>query len=448
MELTQINSFKEFVSSPVNNREKYEVSIIINQILNSTDSNKVWLEMILDFLNNNDENKHYSQYYFPHKESDENRKGNYHLISTKEDLPTSITDEEVRILKKYNAQPQFILYEFEENSSLSSSDFASRTRTLKKVLESIGISNEVKEHLYNLIFCKVKEKILKEQQERIIEQQKSVLSKENIESLFKNRDFQYILKAVSKCNETMNSELLNLISLSAQDLLSNPNANELDKEQLTELIKKTGCYPGNLERMNYKELIDFYNNCIIKNCEEILIQIILISSKNYECFGHILEQLYNSKNSNVRLHCCGKGDYTKFLSDLSPRVAKVANIRYDFNKKWTSLSDDDIEKQRIIFLTSAVENGYIFGYESDTYLKEEETEVYFIGKLVEETSGYLIIDKDIIETINDRRIFANVINELIKQGKITLKDEMLPECFKKENKLFQEQSGLVLTKKR
>ena len=152
MELTQINSFKELVSSPVNEREKFEVSKIINEILNSTATNNEWIKMILDYLNDNDKDNHYNHYYFSHKDSGGARKGNYHIISTEEDLPISITDEDVQILKKYNAKLNYILYEFEERYSLSALDFSSRTRTLKSVLDSIGLSKDVKEHLYNLVY--------------------------------------------------------------------------------------------------------------------------------------------------------------------------------------------------------------------------------------------------------------------------------------------------------
>ena len=62
------------------------------------------------------------------------------------------------------------------------------------------------------------------------------MNNQNIELLFKNLDFSYILKAVSKCAEDSNVELLNLIYFNAHNLLMNPNGSEFDKEQLMELM--------------------------------------------------------------------------------------------------------------------------------------------------------------------------------------------------------------------
>ena len=448
MELTQFNSFKELISTPVNESEHKEILRMINEIYYTSYSNEVWIGVILDFLNDNNEDKYYNEYYLEPERSYKTRKCMYHIISTEENLPYSISDEEVLILKKFNAQPQFILYDFEDKTSTTPFEHLYQNRTLKKVLESIGMTKELEEHLCEFCFYKVKEKMEKEKQEIIIEQQKSILSKENIELLFKNHDFKYILEAVWKCDQNLNIELLNFISINTQKLMSNPTANIFNKEQLKELIKKTHKIPGHMSTMNYEELVEWYNDDIVKYCEQILTDIVLISCDNYEYFGHILEQLYKNENANVRLYCCANGDYTKFLNDPSPRVAKVANIRDNFDKKWNTLSDNDNEKQRINFLVSACQNGKIGYFNYDVLIKDaaDKSSISFRSVLFDETKSSRIFDNDILCTIGDERILADTINELIKQGELILNYDMVPDCFRNEIEQ-KEQNNSVLAKK-
>lgn len=447
MELTQFNSFKELISTPVNESEHKEILRMKDEIYYTSYSNEIWIGVILDFLNNNNEDKYYSEYYLNPEGSYKTRKCMYHIISTQEDIPSSITDEEVLILKKFNAQPQFILYDFEDKTSTTPFDHLYQNRTLKKVLESIGMTKELKEHLCEFCFNRVKKEQIKKQQEEIIEQQKRVLSKENIELLFKNHDFKYILEAVWKCNQNLNVELLNFISINAQKLMSNPNANIFNKEQLKELIKKTHKIPGHMSTMNYEELVEWYNDDIVKYCEQILTDIVLISCDNYEYFGHILEQLYKNENANVRLYCCANGDYTRFLNDPSQRVVKVANIRDNFDKKWNSLSDN--EKERINFLVSASKNGKIgyFNYDVLIIDADDKSRISFQSGLFKETKSSRIFDNDILCTIGDERILADTINELIKQGELILNYDIVPDCFKNKKEIQQEKNNSVFAKK-
>lgn len=443
MKLTEINSFKELISLSKRENGNWKISRMIDEVYDIYYSNKEWIELILDFLNGKNQDKKYSEHFYIPDENSKNKKDIYCFISTEDDMPISITDEEAMTLKKFNAQTKFILYGLKVKKSFSSSDFLYKKISLRDVLESIGMTTELKEYLSELCFNRVKEKILKKEQEKIIEQQKSVLSEENIESLFKNHDFEYILKAVYKCEENLKVELLYLISIRAQNLLSNPNANMFTKEQLIELFKKTHCYPCGMETMEYKKLADAYNDSIVRCCEDILAKIISVCSNNYEHFGLILEQLYENKNPNVRLHCCGKGDYIRFLNDPSQRVAKVANIRYNFEEKWNSLSEDDNERKRIQFLMSSKIGYFIY----DVILPDDDkmcisfTTRLFIGEKI------LDFDRDILETINDERILADAINELIKQGEIVLNYDVVPECFHNESSIPQGIKGPVLERK-
>ena len=440
LEISQFKSFKELMSTPLIGKEQEQVKKIVEEIYNTSFENEIWIGIILEFLNGNQDDKCYEEYYLRPDLGWDTRRCTYRFISTQVDMPHSISDSDVQVLKKFNAKTPFILYDYEEEPTADEFEYLSKKRTLKKVLESIGIEDDLKNHLCEYCFYKVKEIKIKQQQER--ECQRNVLSKENLELLFKNHDFKYILKAVKKCEENLDFDLLELISINAQKLLNNPNANLWNKEELKELFIKSREYPGNMDEMSYEALVNLYNNYIIvRNCERILINIILVISKNYEYFGAILEQLYSIENDNVRLYCCARGDYTKFLNDSSARISKVANIRYQFSEKWNRLSDNDIEKQRIKFLMSA----HIWWEDYDVILDEEDKIYVYIQSEFFKKGYQGYFDSDILYTIRDSGILADAVNELIKQGEIILNDDMVPDYFKNEN-IISEQSRDVLAK--
>lgn len=49
-------------------------------------------------------------------------------------------------------------------------------------------------------------------------------------------------------------------------------------------------------------------------------------------------------------------------------------------------------------------------------------------------SPYIQFDEDIFYTITDKRILANALNELIKEGTITLNNDIMPNYFKESKK--------------
>jgi len=158
MELKQFNSFKELISAQLSDGENAEISQIIAEIYNTSYSNEVWIGLILDFLNDNNNEKYYSEYYLNPEGSFGTRKYTYRFISTEEDVPYSITDDDVSVLKRLKAQPQFILYDYEEELSSDMFSYLGYNKTLKKCLESIGMSKELKEYLCEYCFCKFKQK--------------------------------------------------------------------------------------------------------------------------------------------------------------------------------------------------------------------------------------------------------------------------------------------------
>ncbi len=61
------------------------------------------------------------------------------------------------MLKKFHAKTPFILYDYEEKPTADEFDYLTKQRTLRKVLESIGMSDELKEHLCEFCFYQVKQ---------------------------------------------------------------------------------------------------------------------------------------------------------------------------------------------------------------------------------------------------------------------------------------------------
>jgi len=166
MELTQFKSFKELISTPVSENEYNQILQMIEEIYNTSFENQVWMGVILEFLNDNQDDKFFSEYYLTPNLSYGTRKYTYRFISTQEDIPDSITDSDIQVLKRLKAKTPFILYDYEEEPTTDIFDYFTQSRTLKKVLESIGMSDELKEHLCEYCFYQVKQV---KQQERLVD---------------------------------------------------------------------------------------------------------------------------------------------------------------------------------------------------------------------------------------------------------------------------------------
>lgn len=256
-----------------------------------------------------------------------------------------------------------------------------------------------------------------------------------LDSWFRNHDFDYILAIVKGCDKNLDLNMLNFISMYAQYLLLEPNAKDWDLDDLREVIRSSGYIPAMIDRMNYEELVAYWNARIIKMCECILSEVVHVSSRNCGYYGSILEPLFTNANANVRLHCCATLDYSRFLDDSSLRVAKVANIRKQFDQKWNGLmSSLDLsssrEMQRIEFLTSALEKNVIqCGALDVRYQEEDKMTAIFRSLLFNGEVRLEGFDVDIFDTIQDKRVLAATLNELVKEGKIVFREGMMPSYF-------------------
>ncbi|MBE6154728.1 MAG: hypothetical protein E7163_04070 [Firmicutes bacterium] len=153
MELIEFNSFDELVTTKPENEEakllRYE---LLEKIYKTSYKNAKWIGLIIDFLNANDEGKYYSEYYLTPDFSYGTRKYTYRFISTEEDKPYSITDDDIQVLKRLNAQPKFILYDYQEKPNSDVFAYLQNEKTLIDVIQAIGMPNELKSYLCDYCF--------------------------------------------------------------------------------------------------------------------------------------------------------------------------------------------------------------------------------------------------------------------------------------------------------
>lgn len=260
-------------------------------------------------------------------------------------------------------------------------------------------------------------------------------SEVRLDYLFVHNRFDYIKAIVESCDKNLDMYMLNFVSIYAQQKMIVPKCvGSLENE-----IAKSGL---RVNTTDYEELLSFWNDNIFKEYERILQQVIIVGCKHKETYGPILVELINHPNDSIRLYGCAYGIARFFLEDSSQRVKKVANIRYNFEQKWNSLKSTDTEKQRIEFLTAAIEKGAIQCTDGFAEYKEDD-KMYAIFDSMLFRGGFAQrgFDKDIFYTIPDKRILADTLNQLILEGEISLRESMVPSCF------GEEKSGPVLLKK-
>ena len=166
MNLEQVNSFKQLNSiKPENNETKTEKQQLLCEILGTSYKNEIWIGLILDFLNDNDENKEYKEYYLKPYGSLGTRKYTYRFISTDKNMPCSISDDDISVLKRLNAQPKFILYDYQEKPNKDPFAYLENERNLIDILQIIGMKEELSKYLCEYCFNKLKKEKSNEQEQ-------------------------------------------------------------------------------------------------------------------------------------------------------------------------------------------------------------------------------------------------------------------------------------------
>lgn len=109
-----------------------------------------------------------------------------------------------------------------------------------------------------------------------------------IKKWFNNYAFSYIFAMIDGCDKKMDFDTLDLISKCAESYLIKPDVKCWNKNSLKEVVINSGCYPGNINEMSRKDLIDFWKNRVIEICEWILQRVIQVCSRHLEYYTDII----------------------------------------------------------------------------------------------------------------------------------------------------------------
>ncbi len=86
MEISQFQSFKELITTPVRENEYNQILQMIERIYSTSFESQIWIGAIIDFLNDNRTGKQYDEYYLSPDYDWNTRRFAYRFISTEEDM--------------------------------------------------------------------------------------------------------------------------------------------------------------------------------------------------------------------------------------------------------------------------------------------------------------------------------------------------------------------------
>ena len=70
-------------------------------------------------------------------------------------MPCSITDDDIKVLKRFNAQTKFVLYDYQEKTSSDPFAYLENEKTLIDVLQIIGMRDNLQKYLCEYCFSKI-----------------------------------------------------------------------------------------------------------------------------------------------------------------------------------------------------------------------------------------------------------------------------------------------------
>lgn len=241
-----------------------------------------------------------------------------------------------------------------------------------------------------------------------------------IDNWFLNYDFDYLFALIIGLSKNINKDILNLVVLYAKYSLNHINTN-LSEEQIKYFFEKNNIHVN--KNISYKDLLETWY-CIVKNkLEKILEQIIIIGLSHHEYYG-IVASLSTNSNEILRVFYCANGNFSPFLNDPSPRVRKVYHIREKYLLQWRKLSD--VERAKVLFLENALNYGAIRALEIGVPSGDDKVNVTFKSLIFNEEITIEDFDWDILYAIQDKRILATKLYNIINERNIKFNEEMLP----------------------
>lgn len=240
------------------------------------------------------------------------------------------------------------------------------------------------------------------------------------------KDYEVVTCIAHGCSVAKDTDTLWSIYNAISKKLIDPHSSQYTAGELKELIKRSGTSPCGYENFTWKELYTYWDEVVVKKCEEIMTEVIksaLILRDRDERCQQIIESMPYVDNVSCRIAVCGNiKDPTPYLIDEEERVAKIAEIRLNFERKW--LNSPVEYKKEIEFIVTALEYGIIKVFDGLT-IRDNKLSIQFESVLFSNKTEYNDIDQDIVYNISDKRIFADAIYGLIKQGKITLANNVV-----------------------
>lgn len=82
-------------------------------------------------------------------------------------MPYAISDDDIKVLKRLNAQPKFVLYDYQEKPSSDPFAYLENEKTLIDVMQAIGMSKDLKNHLYEYCFNKLNQENSKQSEQKL-----------------------------------------------------------------------------------------------------------------------------------------------------------------------------------------------------------------------------------------------------------------------------------------
>lgn len=247
-------------------------------------------------------------------------------------------------------------------------------------------------------------------------------------SLSSAKEFELLRLVAHGCSCNQDVDLLRRVYQVATTNILCPSAHQYHEGYIKRLIKEDSCMPFGVDAMSREALINYWNGRVIELCKRVLQEVarslVLLEKKGFDV-EDILDDMHVFPDKEVRLSLCGVcSNPDRFLIDEDDRVIKVASIRVRFEEKW--YQSDISWKKEIVFLQTALEYGIITCLDGLTG-NEDTMTARFESPLFEpiDSSVYFSFDRDIFWTIDDKRILAEAIMGLLKDGKLKYRKDVV-----------------------
>lgn len=164
--MKKLSDFKDFQSlcreriilqrNNINSTREYELNNLINYIFSQKETNEYWIHHIIEYLNFNEENYNIKEPILINKGKKENT-SSLLILSNDLEVPT-LTSEDILNMRLGFSIPNYIIYDYEIDPNEDLQDYYNKLRTLREVLQSIGLPCSAKFFLSEEIMSKLKMK--------------------------------------------------------------------------------------------------------------------------------------------------------------------------------------------------------------------------------------------------------------------------------------------------